>query len=171
MTDEKLDQPRNITLLPDQMQSGAIVKLGTQSEIPVCQDILAKRFALAKTPQEYALVIEDMERIHELDKRKRQLNHAEKLAESQLHKDIFQRNQQVVASVISVGIGICFIQAFPLAGLLIIILGLAKPLGYSLGEISELFDGLTGFPKDSNKLLSNGNDRDIQSEEPKNAKF
>ena len=50
------------------------------------------------------------------------------------------------------------------------ILGLAKPLGYSLGEIGELFDGLTGFPKDSNKLLSNGNERDIQSEEPKNAR-
>jgi hypothetical protein len=184
MTDEKLDQPRNITLLPYQMQSGApyqmqsgeILKQDTQFDILVCQDILVKRFALAKTPEESGLVIEDMERIHELDKKKRQLNYTQQSADAQLletkQKAIFQRRQEVIASAISVVIGICFIiQALPLPGSLFLILALAKPLGHSLGEIGELFDRLTGFPKDSNKLLSNGNDQDIQSEEAKNARF
>mgnify|MGYP000019862666 FL=1 len=174
MTDEKLDQPRNITLLPYQMQSGEILKQDTQSDIEVYKEILAEKFALAKTAEEYDRVIKMREKIQELDRNHRQLNYTQQSADAQLfetkQKAIFQRSQQVVASVISVGIGIYFIQALPLAGLLFLILGLARPLGYSLGEIGELFDGLTGFPRDSNKLLSNGNERDIQSEESKNAR-
>ena len=175
MTDEKLDQPRNITLLPYQMQSGEILKQDTQSDIEIYKEILAEKFALAKTAEECDRLIKVRQTIQELDRNNRQLNYTEQSAKAQLvetqQKATFQRRQQVIASVISVGIGIYFIQALPLAGLLFLILGLAKPLGYSLGEIGELFDGLKGFAKDSNKLLSNGNDRDIQSEEPKNARF
>jgi len=39
----------------------------------------------------------------------------------------------MAASVFSVGIGVLLIQTVPLAGSLFLILGLAKPLGYSLG--------------------------------------
>lgn len=174
MTDKKLDQPRNITLLPYQMQSGTILKQETQSDIEIYKEILAEKFALAKTAEECDRLIKVRQTIQELDRNNRQLNYTEQSAKAQLvetqQKATFQRRQQVIASVISVGIGIYFIQALPLAGLLFLILGLAKPLGYSLGEIGELFDGLTGFPKDSNKLLSNGNEQDIQSEEPKNAR-
>lgn len=174
MTDEKLEQPRNITLRPYQMQSGESVKQETQSDIEVYKETLGERFALAETAEECEKLIELRHKIQELDRDSRQLNYTQQSAEAQLQetqkKAVFQRRQQVVASVISVGIGIYFIQAFPLAGLLFMILGLARPLGYSLGEIGELFDGLTGFTKDSNKLISNRNDKDNQSEEDKNGR-
>ncbi len=170
MTGGKLDQLRNVTLQSDEMQSGAILKQETQSDIQAYEKILVERAEQSETPEELEKWIELRQEVHKLDRNNRQLNYTQQSAEFQFEKDIFQRRQQVIASVISVGIGICFIQTFPLAGLLIVILGLAKPLGYSLGEIGELFNGLTGFSKNSNKLQSNSNDQDIQSEEPKNAR-
>lgn len=119
-------------------------------------------------------MIELRQEIHELERKERQLNYIQQSAEVQLQKaqekDIFQRNQQMVASVFSVGIGVLLIQTVPLAGLLFLILGLAKPLGYSLGEIGDFLDGLRGFSKDSNELLYNGKDKDNQSEEQKNGR-
>lgn len=170
MTDKKLEQLRNTALVPYQLQSRDIAKQDAQSDILVYKEILIEKLALAKTPEECEKVIRMRQEVHELDRKERQLNYTQKSGDLHIQKDIFQRNQLVVASVISFGIGIYFIQSLPLAGLLFLILGLARPLGYSLGEIGDLFDGLTGFPKDSNKLLSNGNDQDIQPEEPKNAR-
>jgi hypothetical protein len=174
MTGEELEQPRKITLLPNQSQSGAIVKREAQSDIQVYKEILGERFALAKTAEECERLIELRQKVQELDTESRRLDYAEKSAEIQLQeakqKALFQRSQQVVASIISVSIGIYFIQAVPLAGLLFLILGLARPLGYSLGEISSLLDGLKGFPKDSDELLSNGKEREIQSEEARDAR-
>lgn len=170
VTDEKVDQLRNITLRSDRMQSETIPKQETQSYIQAYGKLLVERAEQSKTPEALEQCIELSQKLYRLDRNYRELNHAQQSAEFQLEKDIFQRRQQVIASVISVGIGICFIQTFPLAGLLIVILGLAKPLGYSLGEIGELFNDLKGFSKNSNKLQSNSNDQDIQSEEPKNAR-
>lgn len=174
MTDEKLDQPRNITLLPYQMQSGESIKQENQSDIQVYKEILVEKFALAKTPEDSEKVIEMRQKIHELERKERQLNYTQQSAEVQLQKaqekDIFQRNQQMVASFFSVGIGVLLIQSVPLAGSLFLILGLAKPLGYSLGEIGDFLDGLKGFSKDSNELLYNGKDKDNQSEEQKNGR-
>jgi hypothetical protein len=114
------------------------------------------------------------QKVQELDIASRRLDYAEKSAEIQLQeakqKALFQRSQQVVASLISVSIGIYFIQAVPLAGLLFLILGLARPLGYSLGEISSLLDGLKGFLKDSDELLSNSKEQEMESEEAKDAR-
>jgi len=169
MTGEELEQPRKMTLLPNQSQSGVIVKREAQSDIQVYKEILGERFALAKTAEECERLIELRQKVQELDTESRRLDYAEESAKIQLQeakqKAIFQRGQQVVASVVSVGIGIYFIQAASLAGLLFLILGLARPLGYSLGEISGLLDGLKGFPKDSDELLSNGKAQESQSEE------
>lgn len=174
MTDEKLEQPRNITLWPDRMQSGAIVKQEIKSDIEVYKEILVEKLALAKTSEECEKVIKMRQTVHELDREERQLNYTQQSAETKLQEDkqeaVFQRSQKVVASVISIGIGIYFIQAFPLAGLLFLILGLAKPLGYSLLEIGYLLDGLKGFFKDSNELLSNGNEKKSQSEGAKHGR-
>ena len=174
MTDEKLDQPRNITLLPYQMQSGESIKQENQSDIQVYKEILLEKFALAKRAEEYEILIDLRQKLHELDRKERQLNYTQQSAEVQLQKaqekDIFQRNQQMAASVFSVGIGVLLIQTVPLAGLLFLILGLAKPLGYSLGEIGDFLDGLKGFSKDSNEVLYNGKDKDNQSEEQKNGR-
>jgi hypothetical protein len=169
MTSEELEQSRKITLLPSQSQSGVIVRREAQSDIQIYKEILGERFALAKTTEECERLIELRQKVQELDTESRRLDYAEKSAEIQLRetkqKPLFQRSQQVVASVVSVGIGIYFIQAVPFAGLLFLILGLARPLGYSLGEIGGLLDGLKGFPGDSDELLSNGKEQEIQSEE------
>lgn len=174
MTGEELEQLRKITLSPNQSQSGAIVKREAQSDIQVYKEILGERFALAKTAEEFERLIEVRQKVQKLDIASRRLDYAEKSAEIQLQeakqKALFQRSQQVVASLISVSIGIYFIQAVPLAGLLFLILGLARPLGYSLGEISGLLDGLKGFLKDSDELLSNGKEQEMESEEAKDAR-
>lgn len=174
MTGEELEQLRKITLSPNQSQSGAIVKREAQSDIQVYKEILGERFALAKTAEEFERLIEVRQKVQELDIASRRLDYAEKSAEIQLQeakqKALFQRSQQVVASLISVSIRIYFIQAVPLAGLLFLILGLARPLGYSLGEISGLLDGLKGFLKDSDELLSNGKEQEMESEEAKDAR-
>jgi hypothetical protein len=174
MTGEDREQPRTITLLPDQSQTGAIIRKGASSDIQIYKEILVEKFALAKTAEECERLIEQRQKIQELDTDSRRLDYAEKSAEIQLQeakqKALFQRGQQVVASVVSVSIGIYFIQAIPLAGLLFLILGLARPLGYSLGEISSLLDGLKGFPKDSDELLSNGKNQESQSEEARDAR-
>lgn len=174
MTGEELEQQRKITLLPNQPQSGVIVRREASSDIQVYKEILGERFALAKTSEECEKLIGLRRKVQDLDIESRRLDYAEKSAEIQLQeakqKALFQRGQQVVASAVSVGIGIYFIQAVPLAGLLFLILGLARPLGYSLGEISGLLDGLKGFPKNSDELLSNGKERESQSEEARDAR-
>jgi hypothetical protein len=162
-------EPRKIAFLANQLQSRSIVKQETQSDIQVYKDTLAERFALAPTSEELDRLIQQRRKIQELDREASQLNYAKELAKIKIQdakqKGIFQRSQQVVASVVSIIIGLYFMQAFPLASLLFLVLGLARPLGYSLGEISELLGGLTGFSQESDKLLSNGNEQEIRSEE------
>jgi hypothetical protein len=174
MAGEELEQTRKIALLPNQLQSKLVVRQETLSDIQVYKEILCEKFALAKTADECERLIELRQKIHELDTGSRRLDYAEKSAEVQLQeakqKAFFQRGQQVVASIVSVGIGIYFIQAAPLAGLLFLVLGLARPLGYSLGEISDLLDGLKGFPKDSDELIPSEKEQEIQSEEARDAR-
>jgi ABC-type multidrug transport system fused ATPase/permease subunit len=168
-------EPRNISFLANQLQSRSIIKQETQSDIQVYKDTLAERFALAPTSEELDRLIQQRRKIQELDREASQLNYEKELAKIQIQdakqKAIFQRTQQVVASVVSIIIGLYFMQALPLASLLFLVLGLARPLGYSLGEISDLFGGLTGFTKDSEKLLSKDNIQGIQSEEPTNERY
>jgi hypothetical protein len=74
-----------------------------------------------------------------------------------------------VAVTVSIATGIYLLPTVPLAGLLFLILGLAKPLGYSLGEIGNFIDSLKGFPEDSDKLLLNAEEQ-VQTEESKDAR-
>jgi hypothetical protein len=174
MASEEIERQRKITLLSDRSEDGAIVKREVQSDIQVYKAVLSDRFALAGTAEECEKLMNLRQKLQELDVEDRRLDYAQQSAELQLQeakqKAIFQRGQQIVASVVSVGVGIYFLQALPLAGLLFLILGLARPLGYSLAEIGGLLDGLKGFPKDSDQLLSNGEEKEIQSQEPSNAR-
>ncbi len=175
MGGEDRGQPRTITVLPDQSQIDTLTRQMGLSDIQIYKDILAQEFTLAKTAEEYEKLIGLRQKIQGLDLESRRLDYAEKSAQIQLQeskqKAVFQRGQQIVSGAVSVGLGIYFMQSLPLAGLLFLILGLAKPLGYSLGEISDLLDGLKGFPNDSDNLLSNRKDQDSQSEEVKDARF
>ncbi|MEA5550632.1 hypothetical protein VB713_06515 [Anabaena cylindrica UHCC 0172] len=169
MDDREVKQTGKITLPSDQPQSGSIIKQEIKSDIQVYKEVLGNHFMEAKTVDEFEKILNLRQKIQELDTKDRRLNYAQKSAEVHLQevkqKALFQRGQQTIAIIISVSVGLYFLQYFPLAGLLFLILGLARPLGYSLGEISVLVDGLKGFPKNSNELLSDAKEKDNQSEE------
>lgn len=174
MASEEIGRQREINLLAGRYGDGAIVKREAQSDIQLYKAVLSDRFMLAETAEECEKIMDLRQKLQELDVEDRRLNYTQQSAELQLRevtqKSMFQRGQQIVASVISVSVGVYCLQALPLAGLLFLILGLARPLGYSLAEVSDLLDGLKGFPKDSDELISNGEDKGIQSQEPSNAR-
>lgn len=175
MANEELEQRRDLTVLPSQPQGElSYVKEG-QSDIQIYKEILSKKFALARTAEECERLIYLRQKVQELDTEDRRLDFAQKSAETQLqetqNKVRFERGQRSVAGLISVGIGIYFLQAFPLAALLFLILGLAKPLGYTLKEVTNLFNDLRGISKkDSNEPVSGNDDQENQIGEIKNAK-
>ncbi len=171
MEDKELEQQTKLTVLRDQSSIGALVKREAQSDIEVYKEVLSDRFIEARTVEQYKELLILRQRVQELDIVDRRLNYAQKSTEAQLQqaqqKDLIQRGQQIAAISISVCAGIYLLQTIPLAGLLFLILGLAKPLGYSLGEIGNFLDNLKGFPKDSNKLLSDDKEQVDQTEESK----
>ncbi|NES01125.1 MAG: hypothetical protein F6J86_46455, partial [Symploca sp. SIO1B1] len=162
-------QQRKITVLPDQSSSGALVRRETQSDIEVYKEVLSDRFTEATTVEECEKLLGLRREIQELQREDRQLEYAERAAQIQLQqaqqKARMQSGQQIVAITISIITGIYLLQTIPLAGLLFLILGLAKPLGYSLVEIGSFLDNLKIFPQDSNKLLSNEVEQIDPSEE------
>ena len=174
MEDKDLEQQIKLTVLRDQSSSGALVKREAQSDIEVYKEVLSDRFIKARTVEEFEELLVLRQRVQELDVGDRRLNYAQKSAEVQLEqaqrKDLIQRGQQIAAITISIAAGIYLLQTIPLAGLLFLILGLAKPLGYSLGEIGNFLDNLKGFPKDSDKLLSDEEEQVDQAEESKDAR-
>lgn len=174
MEDKELEQQSKIAIFREQSSSEAPAKRETQSDIEVYKEVLSDRFIEAKTVEEYEKLLVLRQRVQTLDVETRRLNYAQKSAEVQLQqaqqKDVFQRGQQIAAITISIAAGIYLLQTVPLAGLLFLILGLAKPLGYSLGEIGSFLDSLKGFPKDSDKLLSDEEEQAKQVEESKDAR-
>jgi hypothetical protein len=174
MEDISSEQQGKITVLRDQSPSKSLVRLEPQSDIEIYKEVLSDRFKEAKTVEECEKFLALRQKVQELDTETRQLNYAQQSAEVQLkqaqHKVFFQGGQQIVAITISIFVGIYLLRTNPSVGLLLLVLGLAKPLGYSLGEIGNFFDSLKGFPKDSGKLLSNEKESIGQTEESSNAK-
>ncbi|OUC15583.1 MAG: hypothetical protein B0A82_06485 [Alkalinema sp. CACIAM 70d] len=174
MEDKELEQQSKITIFRDQLPSEGLAKRETQSDIDVYKEVLSDRFIEATTVEEYEKLLVLRQKLQTLDVETRRLNYAQKSAEIQLQqaqqKDTFQRGQQIAAITISIAAGIYLLQTIPLAGLLFLILGLAKPLGYSLGEIGNFLDSLKGFPKDSDKILLDEEEQADQAEESKDAR-
>ena len=168
MEDKEIDQPKNITILSDQSLSGTFVKHEAQSDIEVYKDVISERFTEAQTVEDYEKLLVLRQKVQEIDMEARRLDYAERSAEIQLkqvqQKALIQRGQQIAAITISIAAGIYLLQTIPLAGLLFLVLGLAKPLGYSLGEIGDFLDSLKGFPKDSEQLLPNEDKQESQIE-------
>lgn len=154
----------------------AIVNIGTVkvepqsniSDIDVYKDVLSNRFMEAKTVEDYEKIIVLRQRLQELDAETKRLNYAQKSSEIQLQqaqqKVVLQNGQQIGAIVASVVIGAVILPTVPLGGLLFLILGLAKPLGYSLGEIGVFLDSIKGLPKDADKVLAKKNEQGEQRE-------
>ena len=172
MTDEELKQPNSEMVSPS---STAIIRKGDRSDIQLYKDVLSEKFASAKTPEECATLISLRQEVQALDIEARRLEYAEKSANIQLQEakqaTFFQRIQQTVASISALGIGVVLLQSYPLASLLFLILGLAKPLGYSLGEVNELLSGIKGFPKDPDSIVSDKIKQEFQQEEVKDVRL
>jgi hypothetical protein len=175
MASEKPEQPGKIILLANQSQDKKVTESGFQSDIQIYKAVISEKFILATTAEEYEKLLNVRQKIQELDIEDRRLDYAQQSAEIKLkdarQRSSFQRIQQAAASLTSISIGIYFLQALPLAGLLFLILGLAKPLGYSLGEISEFLDGLKGFSKDSEELVFGENGKEAKEKEISNEGF
>jgi hypothetical protein len=173
MENKDLDQQSMIAISRDSVPLLTLAKNETQSDIEIYKEVLSDRFIEARTVEEYEKLIILRKKVQTLDIETRRLNYAQKSAEIQLQqaerKDVFQRGQQIVAVTVSIATGIYLLPTVPLAGLLFLILGLAKPLGYSLGEIGNFIDSLKGFPEDSDKLLLNAEEQ-VQTEESKDAR-
>ena len=175
MINETPDQLGKLALLSNQPQNEVVTSQEKKSYIQDYKVELGKRFALAKTSTELEEILDLSQIVHELDTKDKQLAYSQELAEIQLREEkrklVFQQSQQVVASIIAVGIGIYLIPIAPLPSILFLVLGLAKSLGYSLGEVGSLLNELKGFPKSSGELLSNENKQEVKSEESENAEF
>ncbi len=158
MEDTGLDQQRKITVLRDQSSGKVLIKRESQSDIEVYKEVLSDRFIEAKTVEEFEKLLVLRQRVQKLDTEEMQLQQARQ-------KDLLQRWLQITAITISIASGLYLLQTIPLAGLLFLILGLTKPLGYSLGEVGNFLDSLNGSPKNSDELLSNKEKQTDQSEE------
>ena len=160
---------------------GAIVKVETKSQasdISIIIDAVDKRIIEAETMEECEKAIDLRRKVNELDKEIRLLNYSQQLSEAQLQqaqqKAISQNWQQVGAIVASIIVGTFLFPISQQAGLLFLVIGLAKPLGYSLVEIASLLDSLNslkGFTKDSAKIMIDGSEQiNKQDEESGNAR-
>jgi len=176
MTNEVPDQSGKMALLFNQPQNEVITSQEKQSYIQDCKEELGKRLAIAKTTAEVEEILNLSPILYELETKEEQLKYAQKLAEIRLREakqklDSQQSHQVVaiVASIAAVVLGIYFMPITPLPSVLFLVLGLAKPLGYSLGEVGSLLSELKGFPQSSDELLYNENKKEIRSEESENA--
>lgn len=150
----------------------------TQSAMQPYKDILQERYAEAKTSEERNDILTELQTVQVIDKENRQIQFSEEAAKRQMQQwekqSIFQRWTQVGGCLSALGIGLYCLQAAPLAGLLFLILGVAGPLGYELGDIGSLFQQLKGIPENRNNLDDFNSDdvlERIQLEENSDARF
>jgi len=160
-----------LQIIPHENKRGEIVSRNEQSDLQSYKDTLSELFREAKTPEERKQILEMREKVHEQERKDAELAYSRDCANAQLseaqNQSNYSRGQQIVASTVAVGIGIYFMPSVPLVGTLFLIIGLTKPLGYSLSEVSKLLDrlqGLAGIPRD---ILSEENNK-RQIEEGKN---
>lgn len=117
------------------------------SDLDPIKASLYNKIKLAKTPEEtqnYLNLINQREqqiaqreyRNFQLSEGKNQIKYERKIA-------VYKESITVVFSIISIVLGMLTTNSIPLIGPLLILLGLIKPLGYSIGEVVELLGGLT----------------------------
>jgi hypothetical protein len=77
---------------------------------------------------------------------------------------VYRESTAVIFSLISIILGLLTTSSIPLISPLLIMLGLIKPLGYSIGEVVELYRGLTRFEQSSRNKTKK---EDKESSKPK----
>ena len=169
---EESDQQSGYIAPINKNTSELLIKRENNSDIEVYKEVLNNKFTKASTVEECEKLLKLRQKVHLLDSESRQLNYAEESAQSQLQQTRQEsKNQQIqqnIAMVFSVGFGVYLLHEFSFAGLLLVILGLTKPLGYSLNEIGGFIDNLKDLSIKSSEFMINkknkmGEDEDANS--------
>jgi hypothetical protein len=152
--------------------SGSSIQSSEQSDLIAINKNLTERIKQAKTPKEILeyLKLKDyvqnqaLKQIEQetaklrLQEAKDQINFNRRLA-------ITREIRTIVASTITVAIGLYSIASSPVFGALLITLGLAKPLEYSAGEISDLLKNLSELIKQFPDLFVGNKKRSQETDE------
>jgi hypothetical protein len=140
------------SLPPD--SSGEIVP--TNQSLPSLDPIQAslyEKLRLATTPEEAQsylnLIKQREEQIQQKEYTDFQLLQSTNQINYERKFGVYRESTTVIFSLISIILGLLTTSSIPLISPLLIILGLIKPLGYSIGEVVELYRGLTQFQQSS----------------------
>ncbi|NER04732.1 MAG: hypothetical protein F6K17_20055 [Okeania sp. SIO3C4] len=119
------------------------------SDLELINQVLAERTSKAETIQEIENIVKLLPYIDKLKENQLKQNLVlVQIEESQKQAD-FNRKitttkelTKIVASVTGIGVGLYLMSSAPLFGPLLIILGLASPLQYSLREVANLWESM-----------------------------
>lgn len=126
--------------------SGIIPANQSLSSLDPIQASLYDKLKLAKTPEEAQsylnLIQQRQEQIEQREYTNFQLSQGSNQIKYERKLGVYREIMSVVFSVAAIVLGLLTTRSIPLIAPLLIILGLIKPLGYSLGEVLELYRGL-----------------------------
>ena len=128
--------------------SGDIVPVNQLvSSLDPIQASLYEKMRLGETPEEVQsylnLIKQREEQIEQIEYSNFQLSESKNQIRYERKIAVYRETIASVFSIISVILGILVTSSMPLVAPLLIVFGLIKPLGYSIGEVVELFRGLT----------------------------
>jgi hypothetical protein len=151
--------------------SDSSIQPSEQSDLLAINEYLTERIKSAKTPEEIReyLTLRDYVQSQAL----KQFEQETVKFKLQQAKDEIRFNRKLkvarevrtlAASTVTTVIGLYLVANSPVFGAMLIILGLAKPLEYSLNEISDLFKNLSELLKQLPDLLL-GNKKNSESDQ------
>jgi hypothetical protein len=143
-----MDDEQNLSNSPS--NSDIVPVNSSESNIDLIQANLSEKLKLAKTPEETKryldLINQRQEQIRQQKYTDFQLSESKNQVKYERKIRVYKESVSVTFSLISIILGIVTSTSIPLIAPLLIILGLIKPLGYSIGEVVELFKGLNEPP-------------------------
>jgi hypothetical protein len=154
------DSKRDIPRMASGSDRGDLdIQSSAQSDLSAINENLTKRIKEAKTPEEIEKLLKLKEslqnqRLKQIEQETAQFRLQEAQEQMRLNRrlTIIRELFTIAASITAVGIGWYLINNSPLFAAFLIVFGLAKPLQYSLGEISNLLTSLSELTKNQSGL-------------------
>lgn len=141
---QSLSSSSNGDIIPARLSSSGLDPI----QVSLCDKLEA-----AENPEEVQAYLSLIKAREEQIRQKEYLDFQIAESKNQINYDrklrVYKESVAVVFSIFAIILGIQTINSIPLIAPLIIILGLIKPLGYSIGEVLELYKGLTQPQKSS----------------------
>ncbi|GGA40473.1 hypothetical protein [Okeania sp. KiyG1] len=152
------DLPEKKILPYSQTSESKLISLPNtkNSDLDLINQVLAERTRKAETIQEVENIVKLLPYIDKLKENQLKQNLAlaqieEYQKQADFNRKIATRKEltKIVASITGIGVGLYLMSSAPLFGPLLIILGLASPLQYSLREVANLWDSMVNSTKNS----------------------